>query len=108
MPAPNASISALLASARAFGLERMAGLDASPENLEDLARSIYHCVLLQVFAGAWAEHGVRRRPQMVGLRVEVVLGNQLLGEPPLKIEFDFSKTALPLLVVETLDPRAQE
>jgi hypothetical protein len=39
---------------------------------------------------------------MDGLKVRCVLGNVLLGEMPIKFEYDFARTALPGLLVEAI------
>lgn len=99
---PTEEISKLLAAARQQVLERFSGQPATlgpGGTLERASDVVYWTILGQVAAGMWRKYGVADVDDMRGLRVEVGLGNQLLGEPPLKIDYDFAKTALPLLVV---------
>jgi hypothetical protein len=69
-----------------------------------MAIEIRDTILRQVLAGLWSEFGVTDVNQMFGLQVSVEHGNRLRGEPPLKINWDFSRTALALLVVDADKP----
>lgn len=100
---PSPGITALLRHARLLALEEFSGQPSTFDVLKRVSEYIYLCVLRQVGAGLWKEYGVEDLKQMTPLRVRVEYGNQLLGESPLKIEWDFSRTALRMLVVES-DP----
>lgn len=103
---PTPGITALLRHARLVAIECHSGEPATVTNLRRWGNSMRNAVVAQVLAGLWKEFGVTELAHISGLRVEVVLGNESAGEPPLKIEWDFSQTRLPNLVVETV--RAEE
>lgn len=104
---PSPGITLLLREARAAALAAHAGRPASDDALAELAADVRREVLHQVDRGEWTPHGVLRIEAMLGLRVTVVPGRTLLGEPPLRIEFDFARTALPLLVVRSEKARKE-
>lgn len=101
---PTPGITALLRHARLVAIECHSGEPATVTNLRRWGDSMRSAVIAQVFAGLWKEFGVTELAHISGLRVEVVLGNELSGEPPLKINWDFSRTKLPNLVVENARP----
>ena len=94
----HAGITALLNEAKDRATERFLGQHV---NVERVADHIRLTVLVQAELGRWAEYGVRSQDDLYNLRVRCVPGNTLVGEPPLKIEWDFSHTVLRLLVVES-------
>jgi len=101
---PTPGITALLRHARLIALEDLSGQAATSQNLQRASTIIRDTVLRQVLAGLWSEYGVTDVNQMLGLQVEVVIGARLRGESPLKINWDFSRTALALLVVDDQRP----
>lgn len=74
---------------------------ATQENLDRLAAMIKERIRDQVADGLWP--GVVAGG-MNGLVVYCRLGNRLLGESPIQIEYDFSRTVKPALIV---DPTAR-
>jgi hypothetical protein len=78
-------------------------IPATSEALVEFARLVRAAVLCQVELGLWRQFGVQtdEAAKLEPLVVRVDLGNPLLGEPPVKVVYDFKRTALPLLVVRT-------
>lgn len=101
---PTPGITALLRHARLVALEEFSGQRATEEVRLAVAECIRTTILRQVIAGLWKEYAITDHRQLEHLRVSVQFGNTLIGEPPLKIEWDFSRTALPLLVVSNDKP----
>lgn len=101
---PTPGITALLRHARLIALEVHHGEPATLETLRKLGESIRNAVIGQAAAGLWKDFGVTDRAHISGLRVACVYGDVEAGEPPLKIEWDFSQTRLPNLVVESDSP----
>lgn len=91
-------IDALLNQARLAAIASITGLPATEQNLGLLANAIYSMVMRQVKAGLWTKLGVIELGQLGGLRVSASFGNGLMGEPPIVVKYDFSKTALPSVV----------
>lgn len=100
----NVGVTRLLDEARAFAISRTEGLEATPANLRELAALAKGLILKQVLLGSWAAHGINHIYEMQGLVVSARLGNQLIGEPPIALEFDFAETKLMTLVVESKRP----
>ncbi len=96
------SIDTLLASARFAALEAISGTPATLQNLKTFAHIVRNTILAQAAMGMWASHGITNMAQMTGLKVEATLGNPLTGEPAIKLDYDFSKTALPQLTVKNV------
>ena len=88
----------LMGLAKGAAVSIMEGKPATDETLAMLSKAVYTAVLLQVKAGMWAQLAVVEVGQMSGLRIMAEYGNRLLGEPPVVIRYDFSKTALPSIV----------
>lgn len=101
---PNPGISALLRHARLTALQEVSGKPATLEALASTAEIIHATIMRQVSTGLWSDYGVRDVAQMRELVVEVVLGDTGAGDPPIKINYDFARTALPALVVENAWP----
>ncbi len=99
---PSPGVTSLLNQARASALEKCSGQPATLQSLAELSGTIRMIVLRQVYAGLWTEHGVADPAGLAGLRVAVTFGNVLVGEPPLRVDYDFSRTAMPLLVVRSV------
>lgn len=100
---PTPGITALLRQAEKTALEKMSGQPVTTGpggTLEQLGEIIHTIIMGQILAGLWDDQGVHEFHQMVNLRVAVVFGNPLVGEPPLKVEYDFARTTLPTLVVK--------
>ncbi len=103
---PSPGITALLRHARLVALEELSGQPATlgPDGTLALAAKLMRDVVIaQAAAGLWAEHGVTEPGHIHSVRVECVFGDVSRGEPPIKIEWDFSQTLLKNLV-STNDP----
>ena len=108
---PSAGITALLRQAQITALEWVSGTDASAQTLELLAHEVRRVVVRQAMLGLWDDYIPPQDPadpqtslersRFGALKVDVVFGNTLVGEPPLKVEYDFSRTSLPMLVVKS-------
>lgn len=96
------SIDTLLASARWSALEAISGKPATLQNLKTFAHIVRNTILAQASMGMWKGHGISAMSQIAGLRVEATLGNPFTSECAIKLDYDFSKTALPLLVVKNV------
>lgn len=92
----------LLELARKYALNEIGPVVATPHNLDLLAQHARGAVLAQVRVGLWAKLGVTDPEQMAGLKVTAVLGQELFGEPPIKLEYDFTKTKLPMLTMKSV------
>lgn len=102
---PSPFISQLLLTAERSALERFSGQPATlgPDGtIAQMAEEIRGTVVHQVWLGMWDEmlgpNPTTHYDSFDRLRVEIVL--DLAKEPPLQVEYDFSKTALMLLQVK--------
>lgn len=93
---------ALLNTAQNVAIQAMYGVPAIPVELYRLAARIKAAILTQVALGRWVKLGVHDPDDLLELGVTAVLGNTLVGEPPIKIEYDFKRTKKPYIVVETV------
>ncbi len=91
--------SALLQKAQALAASDLGPVPATRDNLDLLATLIHRHVLLQATFGQWAAFGVHDARDLVPLKVTVDLNPGLLGAP-LIVSWDFTQTALSLLVVD--------
>lgn len=98
---PTPGITALLRHARLTAIEQHSGEPASFYMLAQLAASIRDVVISQVLVGLWKDFGVTEREHIENLHVECVLR---VRAQKIDIEWDFSKTRLPNLVVESDHP----
>ena len=103
----NVEITDLLNEAQAAAIRAMHGAPATPEELAKLAARVKGIVLTQVALGRWASVGVVDPDGMVDLRVAAVLGNTLIGEPSIKVVYDFSRTSKPLIGVDAVAPKGE-
>lgn len=103
----NVSISDLINLAQRVATEELIGdrgaVDATPANLAELARLVRLTLLGQVELGLWRTAGIEsdEGAKLAPVVVRAELGRRLLGEAPIRITYDFSRTALPLLVVRS-------
>lgn len=95
-------VTALLNAAQAAAIKAMDGAPVTPAALAQLAARVKAAILTAVAVGKWAGIGVRDPDDFVDLKVEAALGNTLLGEPPIKVLYDFTQTAKPLLQVQSV------
>ena len=98
----NASLTDLLNEAQAAAILAMNGAPAIPSELATLAAHVRGVILTQAALGRWSHLRVHNPDDLVDLKVTASLGNRLVGEPPIKIEYDFSKTARPDIVVNSV------
>lgn len=70
--------------------------------LERLAELSRDYVRWQASYGLWEPLGLKDWRGLDALKVTYELGDVSAGEPPIKINYDFSKTALPTLVVKSV------
>lgn len=96
------SIDTLLAAARVAALEAISGKPATLQNLATFGAIVRNTILAQTAIGMWAAHGITDLSQMTGLQVEATLGNPFTSDCAIKLDYDFSKTALPLLTVKNV------
>lgn len=95
-------ISGLLSAAQRAAARELGQVPATQDNLDLLAAHVHKFVMLQVIAGAWAGASVTDVRDLMGMRVTARLGRPLHSEPDVKVEYDFTRTRLPLLLVEQL------
>ena len=97
---PTPAISELLMCAQEQALKTHGGgEEATPAALKHFASGVRFAVLQQVALGLWEQFGVVEYSHISGLRISARLGNTLIGEPPIVVEYDFMKTRLPALIV---------
>ena len=94
------TLTALLNEARAVALKQCDGEPATPYTLSNFTRAVHSAVLTQAALGRWRELGIVDPDDLMPLEVTCSFGNVLVGEPPIKINYDFKRTALPYAVVE--------
>lgn len=91
----NVALARVLNEAQAAAIAEMHGVPAIPSELARLAIKVKSRILVQVALGQWAEFGIVDPDDMLGLVVTAKLGRTALGEPPIKIEYDWTRTARP-------------
>lgn len=101
--ADDREVTRLLEAARVQGVRALNGRPADPDALHELATAIRGAVFEQVERKLWAAWGVETLADVGGLGVRARLGNPLF-EPPVVIEWDWSRTKLPRLVVKASRP----
>lgn len=79
-------------------------LEATPANLHLLAGAIKNNLETQVGAGMWANLNIDDPDQFENVGVTATLGNQLLGEAPIMIAYNFENTPLAWVVMEYAAP----
>ena len=94
------ALTELLNQARAAAIKKYEGEPATPYTLSKLARAVHSAVLTQAALGQWRPLGIVDPDDLLPLEVTCSFGNVLVGEPAIKIEYDFKRTALPFAVVE--------
>lgn len=94
-------VSRLLNAARAIAVGELDGKPATKDNLDLLAATIRREVLRQADRGLWTPWYVDRAADVAGLVVTARRSNPLLRgiEPPIVVEWDWSKTKLARMVV---------
>lgn len=95
------TLTALLNEARAVALKQCDGEPATPYTLSKFARAVHSAILTQAALGRWRELGIVDPDDLMPLEVTCSFGNTLVGEPPIKIGYDFKRTTLPYAVVES-------
>lgn len=103
-----APVSALLNEAIAGAATAMLGAEPTDENLAELASRVRSNIVAQVYFDRWSRYGLKLVDDVDGLVVTAGLGNELIGEPPIKLAFNFTRTARPTLVVEMTNGKAVE
>lgn len=96
------SITRLLIAARNYGIGRMQGLPATRHNMDSLASEVRGEVLRQAERGTWAPWGAVNRAAVEGLVITARHGRALFNEPPIVLDWDWSQTAIPSLLVTNL------
>ncbi len=99
---PSATISQLLNHAQKVAIASLTGLPASKQNLQLLSDAVHSTIMNQVAAGLWEQEGIKEAHQIAGLRVSCSFGNTLIGEPPIKVNYDFAYTSLKGVVVQSV------
>lgn len=94
----HAALTTLLNEAQVAAIADMHGAPAIPSELKKLAARVKSNILTQVALGRWAQLGIVDPDGLVDLGVEAVLGRVWLGEPPIKIEYDWKRTCRPDIV----------
>ena len=84
-----------LNEAQAAAIAEMHDAPAIPSELAKLGARVKGKILTQVALGQWATFGIVDPDDIVGLAVTARLGVQVLGEPPIKIEYDWRYTTRP-------------
>lgn len=106
-PRPTLIADVLLAQAQAAALAAIspehAQLPATPDNLKLLGDTILRAIHEQVRVGGWTDLGIAKDEfvKLEGLKVLARLGNPFKSESGVVVEYDFSKTSLPLLRVKS-------
>jgi hypothetical protein len=79
------------------------GINATPENLAELARLVRKALLLQVELGLWRAFGIGagETAKIAPVVVTTRFGNKFT-EPPVVVDYDFSRTSVPLLRVRSV------
>ena len=101
---PTPGITALLRHARQLALQELSGQPATlgaDGTLAIAAGIMRDAVIAQAAAGLWVPYGVTEPDHIRGLVVTCAFGDVARGEPAIKIEWDFSRTRLAGLVVES-------
>jgi hypothetical protein len=99
------AITARLNAARDVAVKSMIGTPVTPVALADLASRIYCGILEDVANGNWSKFGVVDPDDLIKLDVNVRVARNL-NEPPIVVEWDFSKTKLSSLLVESTSAAA--
>lgn len=102
----SATVTDLLNAAQDVALRAMDGAPATPTTLLELAARIKGAILTAAALGEWVPVGVRDPDDLMPLVVTASYGNALKGEPPIKVDYDFTRTAKPLLQVESIKRKA--
>lgn len=95
------TLTEILNQARAAALKKLDGEPATPYTLSKLARAVHSAVLTQAALGQWRGFGIVDPDDLMPLEVTCSFGNVLVGEPIIKIDYDFKRTRLPFAVAES-------
>lgn len=93
----NALASELIREAENAAMQDFVGEPATRDTLDAFAARIHELVLVQVTLGRWAKLGVHHVDEMLPLRVTVETS---IVPPPIRVQYDFTKTLLASLIVE--------
>lgn len=97
----------LLNKARGVAVAQLDGRKVNKPVLEELAHRVRGEILDQVIRGEWGVLGITELDHIQGLRVTARRGVGLL-EPPIVLDYDFSRTKLARLAVyKTVRPGAR-
>jgi hypothetical protein len=102
----NVEATRLIDIAHRAAVSKLEGIEADDSALRRLALMIRSAVLVQVGLGMWSKLGVTKHAEMMALTVTCSLDQSaaLRGEPPIRIQYDFSRTKLSTLIVEHKQP----
>jgi len=94
----HAELSDLLNAAQACAVAELKGEYATPQTLAKLATYTKFAIFEQVLLGQWHPIGIADPDDLLELKVTTRLGKG--AEPPIVIEYDFSRTSKPYICVE--------
>jgi len=100
----HAALTTLLNEAQAAAIVDMHGVKAIPTELARLAARVKANILTQVALGKWVDLGIVDPDALIDLGVTATLGRTWIGEPPIKIEYDWKRTARPDIVSWSVRP----
>ena len=95
------TLTELLNAARDAAVKQCDGAPATPYTLSKFARAVHSAVLTQAALGQWRGLGIVDPDDLMPLEVTCSFGSVLLGEPAIKIDYDFKRTRLPFAVAES-------
>lgn len=93
-------ITRLVNLAQISAVGQFAGQRPTPEVLASLAAVVRANILTQAAGGLWQAWNVLEATDLEPLVVRARLGNRLLGEPMIKLEYNWARTKLARLLVD--------